>query len=111
MRFEFSGKRWERRAAQKCCEKSYRAVKPAPSRAGFRDRGGPGTRGYVPRGRKAEDGRIADQYDLVEFGTSSYPARTSRKIEESGGTPIFRKLLAARGEELVRRVAARSNLG
>ena len=45
--------------------------------------------GYVPRGRKAEDGRIDDRYDLVELSTSSYPARTRRNIEESDGTVIF----------------------
>jgi Circularly permutated YpsA SLOG family len=45
--------------------------------------------GYVPRGRKAGDGRIADRYNLVELTTSSYPARTRRNIEESDGTVIF----------------------
>jgi Circularly permutated YpsA SLOG family len=45
--------------------------------------------GYVPRGRKAEDGRIDDRYNLVELSTSSYPARTKRNIEESDGTVIF----------------------
>ena len=45
--------------------------------------------GYVPRGRKAEDGRIDDRYNLVELSTSSYPARTRRNIEESDGTVIF----------------------
>jgi Circularly permutated YpsA SLOG family len=44
--------------------------------------------GFVPRGRKAEDGRIADRYNLVELSTSSYPARTRRNIEESDGTVI-----------------------
>jgi hypothetical protein len=34
---------------------------------------------YIPRGRKAEDGRIDDRYNLVELSTSSYPARTRRK--------------------------------
>ena len=28
---------------------------------------------YVPKGRKAEDGRIADRYILIELRTSSYP--------------------------------------
>ena len=28
--------------------------------------------GYVPRGRKAEDGRIDDKYNLVELSTNSY---------------------------------------
>jgi hypothetical protein len=45
--------------------------------------------GYVPRGRKAEDGRIDDRYNLVQLSTSSYPARTRRNIEESDGTVIF----------------------
>jgi hypothetical protein len=45
--------------------------------------------GYVPRGRKAEDGRIDDRYNLGELSTSSYPARTRRNIEESDGTVIF----------------------
>jgi Circularly permutated YpsA SLOG family len=41
--------------------------------------------GYVPRGRKAEDGRIDERYNLVELSTSSYPARTRRNIEERFG--------------------------
>ncbi len=45
--------------------------------------------GYVPRGRKAEDGRIDDRYNLVELSTSSYLARTRRNIEKSDGTVIF----------------------
>jgi Circularly permutated YpsA SLOG family len=45
--------------------------------------------GYVARGRKAEDGRIDDRYNLIELSTSSYPARTRRNIEKSDGTVIF----------------------
>jgi hypothetical protein len=45
--------------------------------------------GYVPKGRKAEDGRIDEQYNLVELSNSSYPARTRRNIKESDGTVIF----------------------
>ena len=45
--------------------------------------------GYVPRGRKAEDGRIDDRYNLVELMTSSCPARSRRNVEESDGTVIF----------------------
>jgi len=58
------------------------------SRTGFCDRLEHG--GYVPKSRKAEDGRIDDRYNLVELSTSSYPARTRRNIEESDGTVIFR---------------------
>ena len=42
--------------------------------------------GYVLRGRKAEDGRIDDRYNLIELSTNSYPARTRRNID---GTVIF----------------------
>ena len=45
--------------------------------------------GYVPKGRKAEDGKIAERYNLVELSTTSYPARTKRNTEESDGTVIF----------------------
>jgi hypothetical protein len=34
---------------------------------------GPEHGGFAPRGRKAEDGRTADHYNLVELTTSSYP--------------------------------------
>jgi hypothetical protein len=40
--------------------------------------------GYVPMGRKAEDGRIDDRYQLVELLSSSNVARTKRNVEESG---------------------------
>jgi hypothetical protein len=42
-----------------------------------------------PGGRKAEDGRIADRYNLVGLKTNSYRARARRNIEESDGTVIF----------------------
>src|SRR4029077_8823814 len=45
--------------------------------------------GYVPKGRKAEDGKIAERYHLVELSTTSYPARTKRNTEESDGTVTF----------------------
>ena len=45
--------------------------------------------GFVPSDRKAEDGRIADRYNLFELMTSPYPARTRRNHAESDGTVIF----------------------
>src|SRR5262245_28201803 len=45
--------------------------------------------GYVPRGRKAEDGRIDDRYRLVELPSGAYPARTKRNVAEGDGTVIF----------------------
>jgi hypothetical protein len=48
--------------------------------------------GFVPKGRKAEEGRIADRYNVVELTTSSYPARTRKNIEESDGHPVRQKI-------------------
>lgn len=45
--------------------------------------------GYVPKARKAEDGRIDEKYRLVELSSSSYPERTKRNVRESDGTVIL----------------------
>src|ERR1700730_12045233 len=45
--------------------------------------------GYVPKGRKAEDVRIDDLYNLVELLTSSYADLTKMNIEESDGSVIL----------------------
>ena len=101
----------KRRVAQKCFLKSYRAVKSALiepdliSRLRWAWNTGV-VPGYVPRGRKAEDGRIDDRYNLIELSTSSYPARTKRNIEESDDTVIFSlERLLSGGTELTRELA------
>ena len=43
--------------------------------------------GYVPKERKAEDGRIHERYRLIELATNSYPERTKRDARESDGYP------------------------
>jgi hypothetical protein len=46
--------------------------------------------GYVPKGRKAEDGRIDEKYALTELATNSYPERSKRNVRaESDGTVIL----------------------
>lgn len=45
--------------------------------------------GWVPKGRKAEDGRISDTYSLIEMPTVDYPARTRKNIEESDATFVL----------------------
>jgi len=96
---------------QKFFLKLYRAVKPALiepdliSRLRWAWNTGV-VPGYVPRGRKAEDGRIDDRYNLIELSTSSYPARTKRNIEESDDTVIFSlERLLSGGTELTRELA------
>lgn len=46
--------------------------------------------GWIPKGRKAEDGRVPDKYDqLQEMATASFPARTEKNIHDSHGTLII----------------------
>ncbi len=45
--------------------------------------------GWCPAGRKAEDGRIPPQFNLVEMRSRSYALRTRRNVHSSDGTVIF----------------------
>ncbi|EIC28544.1 MULTISPECIES: putative molybdenum carrier protein [Methylomicrobium] len=44
--------------------------------------------GWVPRGRKAEDGIIPLKYQLTELADGGYRQRTRRNVEDSDGTLI-----------------------
>jgi len=45
--------------------------------------------GWVPKGRIAEDGPLADKYQLQEMVTSSYPARAEQNVIDSDATLII----------------------
>lgn len=45
--------------------------------------------GWIPKGRKAEDGRLPDKYRLSETSTIDYNQRTELNIIDSEGTLIF----------------------
>jgi hypothetical protein len=45
--------------------------------------------GWVPLGRKTEDGRLPNKYQLDEMPTDSYPARTKQNVLDSDGTLII----------------------
>lgn len=45
--------------------------------------------GWCPKGRKAEDGRIPDAYQLQETASADYPERTERNVFFSDATVIF----------------------
>ena len=45
--------------------------------------------GWCPRGRRAEDGRIAAKYPLQETSSPAYNERTRRNIQDSDGTLII----------------------
>lgn len=45
--------------------------------------------GWVPKGRKTEDGTLPDRYDLQEMPTDEYLKRTEQNILNSDGTLII----------------------
>jgi hypothetical protein len=45
--------------------------------------------GWCPRGRKAEDGALADRYVLQETPTANYLQRTEWNVRDSDATLIF----------------------
>lgn len=48
------------------------------------------TGGWIPRGRRAEDGTIPEQYaDLVEADSEEYERRTELNVRDSDATVIF----------------------
>jgi len=53
--------------------------------------------GWCPRFRKAEDGKIPDQYQLTETPKSDYVQRTEWNVRDSDGTVIFTVAAALAG--------------
>jgi hypothetical protein len=45
--------------------------------------------GWCPKGRKAEDGRIPDRYQLSELDGADYTARTRQNVLDSDGTLLL----------------------
>ena len=45
--------------------------------------------GWCPRGRRAEDGRIAPRYRLTETPSDDYPQRTEWNVRDADGTVIL----------------------
>jgi hypothetical protein len=46
-------------------------------------------RGYCPRGRRAEDGRIPDRYSMVESESRDYAVRTELNVRGSDATLVL----------------------
>lgn len=72
-----------------------------------RQRGIP-TGGWCPRGRRAEDGRIPDEYVLSETESASYSQRTERNVNDADGTLIVTAGPLSGGTALTRSLARRS---
>jgi hypothetical protein len=45
--------------------------------------------GWIPKGRKTENGPLPEKYQLKEMSTANYPKRTKKNIMESDGTLIL----------------------
>jgi 3-methyladenine DNA glycosylase AlkC len=61
--------------------------------------------GWCPKGRKAEDGRIPEQYPLQETDSEQYAERTRRNVCDSDGTLILYSGRMGAGTDLTRRIA------
>ena len=61
--------------------------------------------GWIPKGRKTEDGTLPDKYNLSEMPTASYPKRTEKNILDSDGTMIISHGKITGGSSLTRKLA------
>ena len=62
--------------------------------------------GWCPKGRRAEDGTIAERYPLTETSTRAYPERTRRNVLDSDGTLILARGRPTGGTALTIKIAA-----
>ena len=65
--------------------------------------------GWCPRGRLAEDGRIAARYELRESKSPEYPVRTEQNVLEADATLILCRGAPAGGTGLTRWLAERKD--
>ncbi len=61
--------------------------------------------GWCPEGRRAEDGKIPDRYDLRENESRNYAVRTRQNVKDSDGTLILFEETKSRGTELTAKCA------
>jgi len=63
--------------------------------------------GWCPEGRRAEDGRIPERYQLNETEGKNYAIRTRLNVKDSDGTLILFEDVMSRGTELTAKNAQR----
>ena len=61
--------------------------------------------GWIPKGRKTENGLLPYKYQLQEMPTASYPKRTEQNIIDSHGTLIISHGKLTGGSVLTRKIA------
>jgi len=69
---------------------------------------GIGQGGWVPKGRRAEDGPLPPMYHMRETGTRRYTERTHRNVFDSDGTLIIREGRLSGGTALTKILALRA---
>ncbi len=65
--------------------------------------------GWIPKGRKTEDGILPEKYHLKEMQTSSYPKRTEQNVLDSDGTLIISHGKLTGGSALTQKFATQHN--
>jgi hypothetical protein len=65
--------------------------------------------GWVPKGRKTEEGALPDKYQLEELATEAYEDRTEKNVLESDGTLILSHGELTGGSALTKRLAKQHN--
>lgn len=63
--------------------------------------------GWIPKGRKTEDGVLPDKYQLQEMSTASYSKRTEQNVLDSEGTLIVSHGKLNGGSALTRKLAGK----
>jgi hypothetical protein len=61
--------------------------------------------GWIPKGRKAEDGSLPHKYRLMEMPTGDYSKRTEKNILDSDGTLIISHGILTGGSALTAELA------
>ncbi|MBW2485873.1 MAG: putative molybdenum carrier protein [Deltaproteobacteria bacterium] len=61
--------------------------------------------GWIPKGRLTEAGPLADEYNLTEMPSSSYPLRTEQNVIDSSGTLIISHGPLSEGSDYTRKMA------
>ncbi len=65
--------------------------------------------GWVPKGRRTENGRLNKKYQVMELETSNYNIRTEKNVLDSDGTLILSHGPISGGSEYTREIAALHN--
>jgi hypothetical protein len=63
--------------------------------------------GWIPKGRKTEDGHLPAKYQLQEIATTEYPKRTEQNVKDSDGTLIISYGELSGGSDFTRKMAAK----